>query len=189
MRMRAVIAFTLVIAVAAIETGVSPGVGRRLEPITDPDAYAIYATLVPLAWVPRFSGPVRLQRETDSFVQCRSSARRDQEWAQVEFDFWLKNSHSKLLQPILSMSTPYRLIPKAEITGTNARLAVTVQRIFNRGSESLEYAAVSAVGFSSDRTKAIVSVRLRRSGVLHLLQRTDDGWVRAAANGGCEWTA
>jgi hypothetical protein len=187
--MRAIIAFTLVIAVAAIETGVSPGVVRRLEPITDPDAYAIYATLVPRAWVTRFSGPVRLQRETDSFVQCRSSARSDQEWAQVEFDFRLKNGRPKLLQPVLSMSTPYRLIPKAEITANNVRLSATVRRIFNRGSESLEHAAVSAVGFSSDRTKAMVSVRLRRSGVLHLLQRTDDGWVPAVASGGCEWTA
>jgi hypothetical protein len=52
----------------------------------------------------------------------------------------------------------------------------------------MEYAAVSAIGFNPERTKAVVYTRLRMSGSLHMLERRErDGTWVPSAFGGCGW--
>ena len=94
-----------------------------------------------------------------------------------------------MLQPILQIPGPLRLIPKAEIETDDARLRLKYPGRYNRLPESIEYAAVSAVGFSPDKTKAMVLVRLRTKGAVHLLERRGEEWARAYVSGGCDWIA
>jgi hypothetical protein len=89
----------------------------------------------------------------------------------------------------LQIPGQYRLIPKAEIDADAARLELKYPGLYNRRPESLEYAAVSGVGFSSDKTRAMVLVRLRGRGAVHLLERRGDEWVPANVIGGCIWIA
>ena len=189
--MRVSLAFTFVIAAATVGIRQSPALAQNLESVTDPDAYAIYAMLVPQLWATRSKDPVLLQRETETAVPCGlSGPSSDPDWAAVEKSFGQENSRPKLLQPILKIPGSYRLIPKSEIEADDARLALKYPGLYNRRPESREYAAVSAVGFNPDKTKAMVLVQVRGKGAVRTLERRKNGWVQAFGTGrGCEWIA
>lgn len=191
MAMRLSLAFSFVIAVTTIALGQSPAVAQDLESVTDPDAYAIYAMLVPQLWATRSKDPVLLQRETETVAPCSSSGQiSDPEWLAVAKSFRQENSRPKLLQPILQIPGSYRLIPKSEIEADDARLALKYPGRYNRRPESMEYAAVSAVGFNADKTKAVVLVQVRGQGAVRTLERRENGWVPAYVTGmGCIWIA
>jgi hypothetical protein len=61
--------------------------------------------------------------------------------------------------------------------------------MWQRRPESMEYAAVSAVGFNPAKTKAIVYVRLRMSGSIHSMELLEGKWVPAKHRNGCMWIA
>jgi hypothetical protein len=187
--MRLSLAFSYVIALTTVAIGQSAAVPQSLESVTDPDAYAIYAMLVPELWATRSKDPVLLQRETQTVARCRNSGQTsDPEWLAVEKSYRQENSRPKLLQPILPIPGPYRLIPKSEIEADDARLRLKYPGPRNRLPESMEFAAVSAVGFNADKTKAIVLVQVRDQGAVRALERRDNGWVPAYVTGiGCGW--
>jgi hypothetical protein len=187
--MRVIVAFTFVIAANIVAIGQSPV--QKFEAVTDPDAYAIYAALVPQAWANLSQEPLLLQQETENMSLCSSSraAAVAPEWQAVENNFRQENIRPKLLQPLLPISGSYRLIPRAEIEADDARLAVKYPGRYNRRPESMEYAAVSAVGYSADKTKAVVYMRLRSSGGFHSMERRDDKWVTVYSGVGCAWIA
>jgi hypothetical protein len=54
--------------------------------------------------------------------------------------------------------------------------------------ESIEYAAVSAVGFDATKTKAIAHVHVRNSGGLYFMEKRDGKWLPSRA-GGYFWAA
>jgi hypothetical protein len=189
--MRLSLAFSFVIAVTTIALGQSPAVAQNLESVTDADAYAIYAMLVPELWATRSKDPVLLQRETESVAPCSSWSGQssDSEWLAVAKSFKQENSRPKLLQPVLQIPGPYRLIPKSEIEADDARLALKYPGLYNRRPGSMEYAAVSAVGFNADKTKAMVVVQVRGQGAVRILERRENGWVPAygVSGVGCIW--
>ena len=53
----------------------------------------------------------------------------------------------------------------------------------------MEFAAVSAVGFNAAKTKALVYIRLRGSGQIHLMERRDGVWVGFKGGQRCGWIA
>lgn len=187
--MRLSMAVTFVIAATTIVIGQSRNVEiQKLDQITDPDAYLIYTAVVPPLWATQSKDPLVLQRETETVVPCRSSVPiTDPDWAAAEKSFKQENARPKLLRPVLPIKERYRLIPRTEIEADDARLAAKYPGNYNRRPESLEYAAVSAVGFNSGKTKAIVYVRLRSRGDLHLLERSNGQWVHVSVRGGCSW--
>jgi hypothetical protein len=189
--MRLSLAISFVIAITTIALAQSPAVAQNLESVTDPEAYAIYEVLVPQLWPTRFKDLLLLQRETQTVAPCRNSGQiSDPEWLAVEKSYRQENSLPKLLQPVLQIPGPYRLIPKSEIEADDARLRLKYPGPSNRLPESMEYAAVSAVGFNADKTKAIVLVQLRGQGAVRALERRDNGWVAAYVTGiGCIWIA
>jgi len=160
---------------------------NRPSVITDPDAYAIYGLVLPRAWSSVSKEPLLLQEETEPpFEICVNGGHPD--WEAVRESFRQENSSPRRLRRDLSMRMPYRLIPRADIQADDARLKLKYPGIWQRRPESMEYAAVSAVGFNPAKTRAMVYVRLRQSGTTHFLQLLNRTWVGAGL-GGCTWMA
>ena len=164
---------------------VQPMSGQPLKPITDPDAYAIYATLLPSIWK-RSDELIVLVQETTT-ESCRVS-RLPEGWDGVQEDFDRQNTNVWALQPVLPLSD-YRLIPRAKIQAADARLKEEYPGIWQRRPGSMEFAAVSAVGFNAARTKALVYIRLRSSGQIYLMERRDGQWVASREGLRCGWGA
>jgi hypothetical protein len=75
--------------------------------------------------------------------------------------------HYGTLRPVLPLGD-YRLIPLAEIKADDARLEQEYPGGWQRRPGSMEFAAVSAVGFNTAKTKALVYIRLRSQ--IHLME-------------------
>jgi hypothetical protein len=150
------------------------------EAITDPDAYAIYALVLPPLWATEGKGPILLQQETTiSMAGDPTIPVEDTDWQAARDSFWRENTRAGVLQPLFPVDIMYRLIPKATIDADDQRLALKYPGIWMRLPESMEYAAVSIVGFNPSRDKAILYARLRGRGGLHYLEKRDGAWVRA----------
>ena len=80
-------------------------------------------------------------------------------------------------------------MPRAEIEADDARLVLKYPGMWQRRPESMEYVAVSVVGFNPVKTKAMVYVRLRSRGRVHLMERRDGRWVDDARRRSCSWIA
>jgi hypothetical protein len=117
----------------------------QLDPVTDREAYAIYAVLVPAAWAPS-KDPLALQRETETSLRCTlAPSGPDPEWDVVANNFKQQNDHPRVLMPMLSIESPYRLVPRAEIEADDARLALRYPGLWQGRPGSMEFVAVSAV--------------------------------------------
>jgi len=166
-----------------------PAISQQLDPITDPEAYAVYAAVLPRMWTNVSKEPLLLQQETDTYMECSSrSPDREIGWAAVERSYNAENGRARLLRPMLPVNIPYRLIPRAEIAADDARLALKYPGQWQRRPESMEYAGVSAVGFDASKTKAIVYVHLRSEGGVYWIEKRLGKWEHRA-RGGCSWIA
>jgi hypothetical protein len=157
------------------------------ERVTDPEAYVLYTKLLPAMWLTRSKGPLLIQRETEPLNHCQAPTPPTEEWRSVIDNFHKENARVKWLQPMFSPGIPYRFISRAEIEADDARLAVKYPGTWMRVPESMEYGAVSAVGFNSAKTKALLYVRLRSQGDVYFMEKRDRVWVQA--HGGCGWIA
>ena len=194
MAMRLILALTLVIAVGTVVIGQTRNVPvQNLEYVIDLDAHLIYAAVVPALWATRSKDPIVLQRETEdaqAMTQCRSfTPSPDPDWIAVQKDFWQENARRKVLPVALPFNEPYRLITLAEIEEIDARLSLKYPGVYNERPDSPPYAAVSAVGFNPEKTKAMVYVRLRDRGEVKALELRDGQWVTAPKSSGCVWIA
>ena len=168
---------------------VPPAISQQLDSITDPEAYAVYAAVLPRMWTHVTKDPLLLQQETDLSMSCPvRSESHEIGWAAVENSFKAENARVRLLRRMLPIHIPYRLIPRAEIAADDARLILKYPGMWQRRPESIEYAAVSAVGFDATKTKAIVYVRLRSEGGVYWIEKRLGKWDHTP-RGGCSWIA
>lgn len=185
-----VVAIVVVTTVSAVMPPViRVGAAQRLDPIDAPEVYSLLSGLLPAAWESVSGGELVLQRETTLDSMCEGSgAPMDVEWTSARDDFRAQNARPRLLQPSFSMRVPYRLIARSDIEADDARLALKYPGLWQRRPESIEFVAVSAVGFDAAKTKAIVYVRSRSRGAVNFVERQGGEWARAS-NGGCAWVA
>jgi hypothetical protein len=161
--------------------------------VTELDAYAVYAAILPSVWRGT-DGLQLLQAETESIdrvVQCLDYVIPfEPEWEAVALAFKRENEHVRVLRTLLPLSVPYRLIARAEIRADDARLALKYPGTWQRRPESLDYAAVSSVGFNQDKSKAVVYVRERSGGNVYFMQFVGGEWVYPHLKRGCGgWVA
>ena len=183
-------------SVSEISALLGSGVAPRQVSAEDPqvldstaeyDAYAVYATLLqPLR---DMKGPVLLQRETEGPTKCSEFlAGMAGEWVEVASNFRRENIRVRLLQAGFPMGVEYRLVPRAEILADDARLAAKYPGTSNAPRPgSLQYIAVSAVGFNAARTKALVYVRSRMSNfsdAVVMKELKEGKWVTGASSCG-----
>lgn len=158
---------------------------QPLDPRTDADAYTVYASAAGLR------PPVTLMQETEGPTHSCSDFvnQLSGEWREVAKDFREKNARTWLLQPGV-LRFEHRLISKAEILADDARLAKQYpERSNGPRPGSIEYVAVSAVGFNAARTKALVHIHTRMQGGILRLIRNGNSWVRDPQGSTCVWTA
>jgi hypothetical protein len=105
----------------------------------------------------------------------------------VHSNFNKENARVRLLKPLLPTDRPYRFTSRAAIQTDDARLALKYPGIWQHRPESIEFAAVSAVGFDWSRTKAMVAVQFRSKGDLVMMELREGSWVRARF--ACGWIA
>jgi hypothetical protein len=161
---------------------------QEADPIVDPDAYAILSDVIPAAWASVSGGQLLLQRETTTDLMC-SVVSTDPEWTMAVKDFHEQNARTRVLQePMLSLKIPHRFIARAEIEADDARLALKYPGLWNRRPGSMDFLAVSAVGFNAAKTRAVVYLRLRDRGIFRFLERQEEKWV-SAPFADCGWTA
>jgi hypothetical protein len=166
----------------------SAGPTQQLAAVTDREAYAIYAVLVPRMWALRSKDPLVLQQETETSSMCGPTLPApDPDWEAVAKDLKQQNIRPRFLMPMLPIEIPYRIIPRAEIEADDARLAIKYPDIMQPRPRSMEYAAVSVVGFNAAKTKAMVYVRLRLSGTVYAMELREGSWVVAPASSRCKW--
>ena len=170
-----------------------PTRGQLPEPITDPDAYALYSILLSPMWTERWTSrwqpPLVLLSETD-LRECRTGGRvaPTPEWIPVVDDFVRQNARpSRLVPSMLEFGIPYSLISRADLDADDARLALKYPGTWQSRPESKEYAAVSAVGFSADKSKAMLIVGMRSHASVYFMEKRDGRWVKSYV--GCGWIA
>jgi hypothetical protein len=186
---------TSVIAIVTAALAQLPSDNRQqLDPITDADAYSVYAAAIPQTWADVSKDVLLLQQETegieDWWSYCLPSiTNAGPEWDAVGVAFRQENVRVRVLDRLLPVETPYRLVPRAEILADDARLARMYPGTMQHRPGSMKYAAVSAVGFNAAKTKAIVSVRLRSTrGMVdtQFMELRESKWVNVPL-GGCRW--
>jgi len=192
--MRESLALSFVIAATTVALGQAEKAVQGLDFITDSEANAIYAVVVPEMWAStsRPKDLIMLRQETEDVSAMGVSAcgswlpRKDPEWVEIWKNFLQENARRKVLPLALPISQPYRLITLAEIEQINARLGLQVP---GDQPDDPPYVAVSAIGFNSDKTKAIVYVRVRNRGRWSGMERRDGKWITAPDSSICSWIA
>jgi hypothetical protein len=168
------LAHVFVISVAVLQaTGSSiTSAPQVLDATAHPEAYAIYATELPKLWAQE-KDTLLLQQETGGphSDPCGILKKQTGDWADAAQDFLEQNARVWMLQPALP-KIQYRLIRRDEIEAQDARLPGT----YPGRPGVAQYAVVSAIGFSHDRTKAVVYVHLRLHGWLSKLELKDGKW-------------
>jgi hypothetical protein len=93
---------------------------RQLDPITDADAYLVYAAAIPQTWEDVSKDVLLLQQETermeDWWSNCLPSiTNAGPGWDAIAVAFRQENVRVRVLDRLLPVDTPYRLVPRAEI--------------------------------------------------------------------------
>jgi hypothetical protein len=187
------IAFLSVVADAALAVGHDSAQGRHAGPkgIDDPEAYAVYASLIPEEWTVRVARAKRLVvlRETATYDRCiPSGGAMENEWKPVVDSFKAENAAVRHVLSDRNIHLPYILVPRADMTqlfkdpGDDPAFGWT--HFYNRYPDSGGYMEFSAVGFDPSKTRAMVYMAhhcgsLCGGGTHHLLQKVDGRWQPA----------
>jgi hypothetical protein len=180
--------FLLVVTLQAQTPGMAP------VPIEDPDAYAVYAVVLPKE---RWKALV-VSAETNKMWPCVTSGSDYEEWKPVIESYLRENAvpHVVLSRPPLV--APYRVVPTLFIRASfrvieGDRLGEWAG-FYERYPGSNGYAELSAVGFDDAKRRAMVYVAhhcgmLCAGGRNHLLEKVDGEWreVEGSEVVGCQW--
>ena len=136
---------------------------QALDLIFDPDAFAVYATVL-RGREDDVREPLLLQTETEAPRTCAEFLdKMSGEWAEVAANPRRENARVRLLRAGLPLGVAYSVIPRATILADDARLAAKDPKRMSNAPRpgSIRYIALSAVGFNAARTKALVYLRFR----------------------------
>jgi hypothetical protein len=171
-------------------------VAQASDAISDPEAYAVYASVLPA----RFSTGdtdftrVAVLQETRSHMGCLPQV--GEEWTPVLESYKKENARVRQLLPGFKLGLPYTLVSRSELetqlkdhpgVGPSADGQVYAQ-FPNR-----KLLSFSAVGFDQMKTHALVTVQydcgFDCAGGWHVLREKDgDRWVQPKGNvSTCSW--
>jgi hypothetical protein len=190
-------------ALGALLAAAAPVRGQSPEPrpVEDPEAYAIYASLLPEEWTIRVAGASRLvvQRETGTHDECLPSGPpMKAEWAPVLADYRAQNQGIRRILPDRALGSRYRVVPRDEIRAifehrspgpetphdpvpAISQVQGRWKAFYDRYPDSGGYLVFSAVGFNDTKTRALVYIghhcgNLCGGGAHHLMEKVDGQW-------------
>jgi hypothetical protein len=175
----------------------------QTKAVDDPEAYSVYASLLPAEWRFRVAHAKTLvfQQETGTNWKCMPSGKPlETDWKLVVDTFREENAGTRLLRTGFSLGIPYLAIPAAEIQASfhdvpnDPMLGWT--GFYKRYPDSGGYIVVSAVGFDPVKRRAMVYMAhscgsLCGGGTHHLLEKVDGAWREAKIPGvsNCVWVS
>jgi hypothetical protein len=173
-----------IVIVAIAIAALSPGLTGQAETPVDPESYAVYRALIPNDLTG--DGHIILRRETVTYSRCFPRGRPlDEEWKPVVEDFKLQNLQPRTLEAGFDIGREYLLVPWKDLQTAFTQLPGGSWWIFfARYPNSGGYIDVSAVGFDSTKTRAMVYVahhcgQLCGRGAFHLMEKADGQWREA----------
>jgi hypothetical protein len=126
----------------------------------------------------RHDEPIQLQEVTVAGHVCPPSRNAsDADWRAAEDAFTSANSRSWRFMASFPTDISYRFISRAYLQADDARLAIKYPGMWQRRPESIEYAAVSVVGFNPAKTKAVVYAQGRGRDNTCYQEKRDGLWV------------
>ena len=183
--------FAIITAAMAVSLDSAQGRETRPTAIDDPESYAVYASLMAKEWTVSVARAKRvvISRETATHNQCiPTGGAMETDWRPVVESFKRANAAGRFVLPDRDLLHPYVVVPRAEImqlfTTPGSDLSSGWTRFYDRYPDSGGYMEVSAVGFDSSKTRALVYVAhhcggLCGGGTHHLLQKVDGRWQPA----------
>jgi hypothetical protein len=203
--MRAAIVLTAWACALAMALDRSRGSARSQDlpkPVVDPEAYAVYASLLPAdgGRAPQARRLV-IQQETGANPQCMPSGPpMETTWRAVVENYRTENAAVRTIRPRLPLASPYVVVPSAEIDALflvvpgNPELGWS--GFYKRYPDSDGFFVLSAVGFDRPKTRAMVYLAhacgaLCGGGTHHLLEKRDGRWREADVPGltTCSWVS
>jgi hypothetical protein len=166
---------TVALAVALFTLSAMPSRTIRVqtsEVISDPEAYAVYASVVPT----RFSTgdkpmtELALLQETRAGVDCvgqEKDKRLHPEWRPVVESYKKENARVRIIQSGFNLGVPHSIVTVAQLRKLMRDAGYSRQSPRSNGLGSDVFArfpsgrlvAVSAVGFNAERTRAMVAMQ------------------------------
>ncbi|MEP6914262.1 MAG: hypothetical protein ABJC89_01395 [Acidobacteriota bacterium] len=174
-----------------------------LKPIDDPEAYAVYASVLAGDSPAHAASARRLVflKETSTNQSCMPSGKPlEGEWRPVVDNFKSENAQVRAIRPGFSLGLPYVVVPTEEIQALfrAPQDAATLgwSGFYQQYPDSGGYISVSAVGFDRPKTRAMVYMAnacggLCGGGTHHLLEKVNNAWREATLPGlsSCMWVS
>jgi hypothetical protein len=170
---------------------------------TDPEAYAVYAAVLPMVWNWELHAPKSLIfREETEFSTTESAdnlcIKGDKKfysaWGSTLKDYAIANRVPRRLLRMFPIEKTYVLVPKRELD--ELILKSHWGDFYTRYPEAKSYVSVSSVGFNAQKTKALLTMTyycgmLCAGGTYYFMEKQNGNWVRASVSNvtSCAWAS
>ena len=168
------------------------------ETYSVPEAYEIYATLLPAQWpvTEAHTSKMIIRAETASYEMClKPEGESVAVVGPAIANFLEVNKQTWLLQRAIPMDLPYEFLFKKELEAIFADGPGGWQGFYAKYPDSGGFNEVSAVGFNADKTVAVVYVAhscggLCGGGSFYVLQKREGKWQSLKWKGSeCTWVS
>jgi hypothetical protein len=178
--------------------------GSTPRELTDPEAYRVYAALLPDEWTVQSAHAETLvfEEETSMSGPCSlpSGGALETEWRDVLDDFRQRNATPMRLRPGMALGIPYLVVSRASLQALFATVgeerAGGWTTFYDMYPRSGGYMTISAVGFNVQKTRAMVYIghscgNLCGGGTYHFLEKSSRGWreVKLRDVTSCAWAS
>jgi len=182
-----VVAAAVTPALAMVWGALAPRVSAQasgVKPIDDLESYAVYSALLPdEAMRGMRRSMIVIQAEAITDQRCWPSGPPiETEWKSTFESLRAENSHARTIRSGFTLSVPYIVLPKADIMAFFTALRPdSWKHFYERYPDSAGFLGLSAVGFDTDRTEAIVYIAhsynfLGGEYSYHLLRKLGGNW-------------
>jgi hypothetical protein len=165
------------------------------QPIDDPEAYAVYASLLPASWPEKVGRATRLVFTEEAITDFRCLPHGgvfETEWSRAFAGFKRATESPRTLLPGFDLRIPYIVVPRAEIQAIKASETDPMMfgwaNFYRRFPDSGGNMYFSPVGFDATKRHAIVFMGHTCGGLcgsegFYFLQKTDGRWQRVRPYG------
>jgi hypothetical protein len=190
---------TCVIVAAVIwSEAVSKSQKAGAKPIDDPEAYAVYASLLPSQWPVSAARAKTLlfQQETATDWECMPTGKPLQtDWKPVVDSFRAENVGIRRVLAGFQLGFSYLVVPAAKIKASFHTVKGDPAGVDRRYPDSGgSFVVVSAVGFDAEKRRAMVYMAWGcgaecGGGTYHLLEKVEGSWRAARLSDvrNCSW--